>query len=113
MRAALGALSVTSWIVGFVANDVVHATRLPFDPGSPAWGAVSYVEECWSPVLNSVTGDWHVKVTRTYTGEMLRQTVEDLSLSGGASSGVGTFQAEHHLLVVVVDLPSETKKATR
>jgi hypothetical protein len=38
-------------------NDVVHATRLPFDPGSssadcaqPEW-STSYVEELWSPIL--------------------------------------------------------------
>ena len=30
-------------------NDVVHATRLPFDPGSP--GSASYVEGSWSPAL--------------------------------------------------------------
>jgi len=90
---------VTYRDVGHLANEVVYATRLPFGPGSPAWGAASYVEGCWSPVLDSVTGNVHVKVTRTHTREMQRQTVEDLSLSGGASSGVGTFQAEHHLLV--------------
>jgi hypothetical protein len=39
------------------------------------------------------------KVTRTFTREIQRYIVEDLSLSGGASSGVGTFQAEHHLLI--------------
>jgi hypothetical protein len=30
-------------------NDVVQATRLPFDPGSPA--SASYVEGIWSPAL--------------------------------------------------------------
>jgi hypothetical protein len=105
--------SVTYWIVGFVANDLVYATRLPFDPGSPACGAASYVEGCWSPMLR-----WchcmnvHAKVTRTDTREEQRHIVEDLSLSGGASGAIRTSQAEHHLLVVVVDLPSETKKAT-
>ncbi len=39
------------WIVGFVAGDVVNATRLPFDPGPSAWGAASYVEGCWSPAV--------------------------------------------------------------
>jgi hypothetical protein len=41
--------------VGHLANEVVYATHLPFDPGSPAWGAASYVEGCWSPVPNGVT----------------------------------------------------------
>src|ERR1700753_2423013 len=42
-----------------------------------------------------------------------RHIVEDLSLSGGASSGVGTFQAGHHLLVGSgLICPSGTKKAT-
>jgi hypothetical protein len=40
-----------SEIVDCVANDVVHAARLPFDPGSPARRAASYVEGCWSPML--------------------------------------------------------------
>jgi hypothetical protein len=60
MRAALGARSVTYWIVDCVANDVVHASRLPFDPGSPAWGTASYVEGCWSPVLT----ECHFKIGR-------------------------------------------------
>jgi hypothetical protein len=54
----------------------------------------------------------HAKVTHGYSREMPRQIVEDLSLSSGASIEFGTSQAEHHLLVSVVDLPSETKKAT-
>ena len=33
----------------------------------------------------------------------LREAQRDLSLSGGTSIGTGTFQAGHHLLVVVVD----------
>jgi len=92
--------SVTCRIAGFVANDVVYATRLPFDPGSPARGAASYVEGCWSPMLRWC--HWineHAKVTRTVTREIQRRTVEDLTLSGGASIRTGTFQAEHHLLV--------------
>jgi hypothetical protein len=40
-----------------LANVVVHATRLPFDPGSlerllRPFGA-SYVEELWSPILTA------------------------------------------------------------
>ena len=42
-------------IVGIFANEVVYATRLPFDPGSPAWVAASYVEGCWSPMLDTVS----------------------------------------------------------
>ena len=51
MRAALDAASVTYRIVGCVPNELVYATRLPFDPGSPPYGATSYVEGCWSPML--------------------------------------------------------------
>ena len=36
---------------GHFANEVVYATRLPFDPGSPAWGTASYVEGSRSPML--------------------------------------------------------------
>lgn len=38
-------------IVSFIADEVVYATHLPFDPGSPARGTASYVEGCWSPML--------------------------------------------------------------
>jgi hypothetical protein len=54
-RLSYGHVHETYGIVDFVVNDVVYATRLPFDPGSPAWGAASYVEGCWSPMLNGVT----------------------------------------------------------
>jgi hypothetical protein len=40
MRTVLDTLSLTYWIIGCVANDVVYAARLPFDPGSPPWGGV-------------------------------------------------------------------------
>ena len=50
-RPLVHASVITYRDVGRVANEVVYATRLPFDPGSPAWGAASYVEGCWSPVL--------------------------------------------------------------
>ena len=62
--------------------------------------AASYVEGSWSPVLDGVTGKRHAKVTHGYSREMPRRTVEDLSLSSGASIEFGTSQAEHHLLVV-------------
>jgi hypothetical protein len=48
---SLGRASVTYLDVGHFSNEVVYATHLPFDPGSPAWCAASYVEGCWSPVL--------------------------------------------------------------
>ena len=51
MRTVAEGLSVRYWVVGLAANEVVYATHLPFDPGSPAWGAASYVEGCWSPML--------------------------------------------------------------
>jgi hypothetical protein len=35
-----------------VANDLVYATRLPFDPGSSVVDATSYVEGGWSRVLD-------------------------------------------------------------
>jgi hypothetical protein len=60
----------------------------------------SYVEGSWSPMLDGVTGKGHAKVTHGYSCEMQRQTVEDLSLSSGASIEFGTSQAEHHLLIV-------------
>jgi hypothetical protein len=60
--AAGGRLPGGPWFASSVSsdrrrNDVVHATRLPFDPGSPSTGCVhperstSYVEELWSPIL--------------------------------------------------------------
>jgi hypothetical protein len=62
-------------------------------------GAASYVEGCWSPVL----AWYHCKSagkSNTYIHTRnQRYSVEDLSLSGGASRETRTFQAEHHLLV--------------
>ena len=112
MRPHGHASPVTYRNVGRVANEVVYATRLPFDPGSPAGAQRPTWRGVGARCSQSVTVSWHAKVTRTFTREIQRHIVEDLSLSSGASSTDRTFQAEHHLLVVVVDLPSETKKAT-
>ena len=82
----------------------VHATRLPFDPGSPT----AYVH------ARGTTSSWRgfgARDSRRY-GEMCRQKqvlmhdaisgverLSSLSLSGGASIRSRAFQAEHHLLV--------------
>jgi len=47
----------------------------------------------------SVTVNRHAEVTRTFTRAIQQYSVEDLSLSGGASCVARAFQAEHHLLV--------------
>jgi hypothetical protein len=60
----------------------------------------SYVEGSWSPMLDGVTRKRRATVTRGYSRAIQRQTVEDLSLSSGASIEFGTSQAEHHLLIV-------------
>lgn len=59
----------------------------------------SYVEGSWSPMLDGQR-KWHATVTHDYSHVTQRQTVEDLSLSSGASIEFGTSQAEHHLLIV-------------
>ncbi len=75
-------------IVGCVANDVVHATRLPFDPGSPARRAASYVEGCWSPMLRRCHCiNVHAKVTRTYTRASSEHRGGPFSLRRGLESG--------------------------
>jgi hypothetical protein len=87
-----GRALLTYGIVGCVANDVVHATRLPFDPGSPAWGAVSYVEGCWSPVLNGVTDNLHAKATRTYTCESSDTSWRTFLSQAGPQVGLEFFK---------------------
>jgi hypothetical protein len=98
-RDALRSLSATYRIVRssstILSTPLAYPSTLDPRPGRarrPTWGGVG--ARCSTVSLNNR----HAKVTRT-THAVRRQTVEDLSLSGGASIGVGTFQAEHHLLV--------------
>jgi hypothetical protein len=65
-------------------NDLVYATRLPFDPGSPQ--TASYVEEHWSPAHLRFPGNRQAKAELySALNYRPRNTQRDLSLSGGAS----------------------------
>jgi len=81
-------------------TDVFYATRLPFDPGSPA--AASYVEEHWSPALLRFPTNTQAKAElNSALNYLARKTQRDLSLSGGASIVIRASQAGHHPLVLV------------
>ena len=99
IRAARGALpSRIGSLVSpptMLSMPLAYPSTLDHRPGArrPPWRGVG------ARCATSVTVNLQAKVTRTYTRAGRRRTVEDLSLSGGASIGAGTFQAEHHLLV--------------
>jgi hypothetical protein len=84
-------------------NDVFHATRQPFDPGSPTAGCApsrwseSYVEELWSPSLAHGSANGQAKADAYRLAHLQRGYAEGLSLSGGASIRSRASQAEHHL----------------
>ena len=82
------------------ANDVVHATRLPFDPGSratqlrdcgvgerPTWRSFGARRSC------SSMENRRLKPTRYYASHFPARRAEDLSLSGGASSRSRAFSS--------------------
>ena len=68
-------------------NDVFHASRLPFDPGSTVLcgRTSSYVEEFWSPVPAHPLKMRMLKLTLIRPLHFQRAAAENLSLSGGAS----------------------------
>jgi hypothetical protein len=80
-------------------TDVFYASRLPFDPGSPA--AASYVEEHWSPALLRFPGNAQAKAElNSALNYLARKRQRNLSLSGGASIVIRASQAGHHPLVL-------------
>jgi hypothetical protein len=74
-----------------MTDDVVYATRLPFDPGSPAVAfasrvrTASYVEGFWSPSLVRSDENGRLKQTLIAQRPFSARSTEGLSLSGGAS----------------------------
>jgi hypothetical protein len=98
-------------------NDVVQATRLPFDPGSPSAGcaaarSASYVEEFWSPSLRAL---WKIRrLKRTHNSSDLFQcrALRVFLSQAGPRFGLALLQAEHHLWFRHWFSPSERTKAT-
>jgi hypothetical protein len=106
-----GRALVTHWIAGAVANDVVYAARLPFDPGSPAWGAMSYAEGCWSPALTEChPKKLQAKVTRTYTCESGDTSWRTFLSQAGPQVGLELFKLSITFWLEVVDLPFRNEK---
>jgi hypothetical protein len=103
-------LSVTHWIVGFVVNDVVYAARLPFDPGSPACGAVSYAEGCWSPALTECHANRQAKASRTYTCESGDTSWRAFLSQAGPQVGLELFKLSITFWLEVVGLPFRNEK---
>jgi hypothetical protein len=76
-------------------DDLVYATRLPFDPGSPR--TASYVEEHWSPALLRVPANRQAKADAySALNYRPRNAQRDLSLSGGASIVLRASHVGHH-----------------
>jgi hypothetical protein len=92
-----------------VVRLVVHATRLPFGPGSIR---SSYVEGFWSPALSWRTKKSKLKQKRYFSSHFRAETRRGLSLSGGASVTSVLSHAEHLPFLYRVTSP-ETTKATR
>jgi hypothetical protein len=101
--AALPSPRRTSCLARRAPSDVVHATRLPFDPGSPAAGCAARGgrRPSWRGVGARASGrrakNRTLKQTRIASVDF-RRTCEGLSLSGGASIRSRLCQAEHHLV---------------
>ena len=73
-------------------NDVVHATRLPFDPGSPTVDCAdpqrspSYVEGRWSPSSGHAFGKRQAKADANCQRSFRRATLRSFSLRRGLDS---------------------------
>ena len=99
-------------------NDVFHATRLPFDPGSTGLSQTASRRPTWRSFgARSLQADWkmrRLKLTLNSPLDFQHTAAEDLSLSGGASIRSRTcFKLSITFVFDVVWSPSETKKATR
>jgi hypothetical protein len=100
-------------------SDVVHATRLPFDPGSSAAG-------CASPVTAVLRGgalepeprapfcEKRMQKQTRFRSAIYQRDAQRVFLSqAGPRFDLALLQAEHHLPGSVLVLASETTKATR
>ena len=91
-------------LVGLSPNDVFHASRLPFVPGSSIAGcahrAIAVLRGgALEPRASCRTGNSQAKANAYHRAYFQRTCAEGLSLSGGASSRSRFSQAEHHLWV--------------
>ena len=97
-------------------NDVVYATRLPFDPGSPSPAArrltTSYVEELWSPYPRDQHAISRQKQTIIRRVHFLRATPRVFLSQAGPRFDLDLVQAGHHLLVCCRRGALTNKKAT-
>jgi hypothetical protein len=114
-RSRAGLRSVVLCLARPEPNDVFHATRLPFDPGSTTrWSrASSYVEELWSPISSACRLEKRTLKPMLIPLDFSAHSCRDLSLSGGASISIQncfklsiTFRLTHPLAA------SPNKRAT-
>jgi hypothetical protein len=106
-------------LVGPRPNDVFHATRLPFDPGSPIAGcahparSASSVEGCWSPRLVRFRKKSELKHTLLLKRSFRRQHRATFSLRRGLDSV--QFLLKLGITLVPSNLPSVPgqKRTTR
>lgn len=98
-------------------DDVVHATRLPFNPGSPLRDCAtadspSFVEGFWSRALFCSVANRTLKPTVIPQSFLLRDATEGpFSLRRGLEP-FSAFSNEHHLSEIG-ELGSETTRATQ
>jgi hypothetical protein len=117
VRRELDAKAFGQTALGSCRASYVHATRLPFDPGSSAAKRARprddvVVEGLWSRSLMHRCEMCRQKHTLMPKRNSSTGRKSGLSLSGGASSRSRLVQAEHHLVSLVV-VASKTTKATR
>jgi hypothetical protein len=100
-------------------NDVVYATRLPFDPGSSSAGSAqperstSYVEELWSPILalrSEIDRRKHTLIACVY---FQRTALRSFSLRRGLNWIWNVSRWASPLVPTLGLVAFSTKKATR
>jgi hypothetical protein len=94
------------------ANDVVQATRLTFDPGSPHCGVLRGGP--LEPGALALSDNSQAKAA-AYSAAYFpaRAAQRNLSLLGGASQLVVAFQAGHHLSQVVEQVLKRRRRSSR
>ena len=87
---------------------LAYPSTLDRRPGAqrPTWRGVG------ARFPQSVPISWHAKVTRTFTREIQRKSSRTFLSQAGPQVRIELFKLSITFWLVVVDLPSETKKAT-
>ena len=103
------------WHVQLAPHDVFHATRLPFDPGSPIRGCAArgvgvFVEEFWSPGLCAFCEIAMLKPTHDFSALSQAGAQRAFLSQAGPRFELELVQAEHHLPVRTSVLPPKRRR---